>query len=86
MDRGHRRPVVNCAMWSYLVVLGTPILQPFRGRRQIQEPMLAEALEPDSGIEADVRVVSRLPWAAEVQHDPVRVGPQIELLRGELDP
>jgi hypothetical protein len=48
--------------------------------------MLAEALEPDGGIEADLRVVGRLPWAAEVQHDPVRVGPQIELLRGELAP
>ena len=37
--------------------------------------MLAEALEPNRGIEAfHVGIVGRLAWAAEVQRDAVRIG------------
>ena len=49
--------------------------------------MPAEALEPNGGVEAFyVGVVGRLAGAAEVQRDAVRIGPEIELLRGELAP
>ena len=39
-------------MWSHFVVLGTPFFNLFAGVVQIQEPMPAEALEPNRGVEA----------------------------------
>jgi hypothetical protein len=75
MDQGQRRPVTICAMRSHFVVLCTPFFNLFAGVLQIQEPMPAEALEPNRGIEAfHVGIVGRLAWAAEVQRDAVRVG------------
>ena len=68
MDQGQRGPVTNCAMGSHFVVLCTPFFNLFAGVVQIEEPMLAEALEPDRGVEAfHVGIVGRLAWAAEVQ-------------------
>jgi hypothetical protein len=76
MDQGQRGPVTNCAMGSHFVVLCTPFFNLFAGVVQIEEPMLAEALEPDRGVEAfHVGIVGRLAWAAEVQRDAVRIGP-----------
>ena len=48
----------------------------FVGVVQIEKPVPAKALEPDRGVEAfHVGIVGRLPWAAEVQRDAVRIGP-----------
>jgi hypothetical protein len=58
--------VTNCAMWSHFIVLGTPLFNLFAGIVQIQEPMPAEALQPNRGVEAFyVGIVGGLAWAAD---------------------
>jgi hypothetical protein len=85
MDQGHRGPVTDCAMWSHLVVLDTPIFHLLACFVQIHEPVLPKTFESDGCIEAfGVGIVGWLTWPTEIQRDAVGVGPEIELLRGKL--
>lgn len=47
--------------------------------------MLPEAFHADDGVVAlGVCIIRRFAGPAEVEHDTVAIGPEIELLRGEL--
>ena len=75
------------AAGSNIVVILPPAGEDRAGLVQVQEPGLREALTPEASVERlDVGVVRRLARAAEVQPDPVPVGPVVERFRGELPP
>jgi hypothetical protein len=72
-------------MRSHFVVFRPTILHLFSGVVEVEEPGLAEAFEPNHGIEAlGVGVVGRSAGAAEVKDDPFGIGPEIQHLRREL--
>src|SRR3546814_18970851 len=72
-------------MWSFLIVVSTPILQLFVGIRKAQEPVGVQAFGPKSTIECfDERVVGRLARPREVQRHTLLVGPEIHVPGNEL--
>lgn len=74
MDQGQRRPITDCAMRSHFVVFGAPFFNLLADVVQIQEPVAAETLEPDGGVEAfRVGVVGRL--TGRLSHEPIDRAP-----------
>ncbi len=83
--QAHRRPLADCAMRSHFVVVLAPRFDLPAGVVKIEEPVLVQAIKPDTGIEAlDERIVCGLARPAEVEDDTVCIRPEIELPRGEL--
>ena len=79
--------MTQAAVGSNVVVVLPPAGEDLSGVVQVQEPMLRQALTPQASVEGfNVTVVHRLARAAEVQPDPVPVGPVVERFRGELAP
>lgn len=63
-------------MGSHFVVLASPIFHLSACIVEVQEPVLAEALQADDGVEAlGVGVVRWSAWPAEVEDHAVGVGP-----------
>ena len=82
---GHRRPLTDCTVRSHIVVVLTPKFDLCPGVVKVQEPMLVQAFKANASVEAfDEGIVSGFARSAEVQDDAVRIGPQVELARGEL--
>jgi len=84
-EHDHRRPLTDCTMRSHIVVVLTPKFDLCPGVVKVQEPMLVQAFKTNAGVEAfNEGIVSGFSRSAEVQDDPIRIGPQVELARGEL--
>ena len=59
-----------------LVVVSAPSLQLFGRVRKGQEPVGVQAFGPEATVEGfDVGVVGRLSWPAEVERNPMHIGP-----------
>src|SRR5476651_1339006 len=84
-EHDHRRPLTDCAVRSHIVVVLAPKLDLCAGVVKVQEPMLVQAFNANASVKAfDEGIVRRFAGPAEVQDDTVRIGPQVELARGEL--
>ena len=70
-----------------LVVIDPPRLTFYSSVVQAQEPKGIEAFCPDAAVEGLSKgVIRRFAGPAEVEHDTVRPGPQVEILRDEFWP
>ena len=82
-ERLGRGPVSDRTVPFQLIVLHAPALDLVPGILLVQEPMLVETLLPDSAIEGlEKHVVRVLFRPGEGQHDPLDIGPQVQLLNG----
>lgn len=74
-------------MRADLVVIDPPRLAFYPCVVQAQESKGVEAFGPDAAVEGlGKRIVRRFSGPAEVEHDAVSLGPQVEILREELGP
>ena len=68
-----------------MVIVLPPHFDLLPGILQAQEPMLVEAFEPEAAVEGlDEGIISGLSRSGEVQLHPFAIGPQVQLLGGEL--
>jgi hypothetical protein len=85
IEHDHRRPLTDCTVRTHIVVVLAPKLDLCAGVVKVQEPMLVHTFKANPSIEAfDEGIVRRFAGSAEVHDDTVRIGPQVELARGEL--
>ena len=85
MEQRGRRFVADRAMWSYLVIVSTPILKLCARVGHRQEPVRVQAFRSQSTVERfNEGVVRRLARPREIKRHALQVSPQIKLTRDEL--
>src|SRR5678816_534196 len=80
-----RRPIVQRAMRTQLVVIASPRSDDHARSVETFKPMVVQAFVPEATIEAfNERVLRRLAWCDEFQLHAIAIRPLIERPTGEL--